>query len=64
MIAAKNAGDANRRLTLPKLPYTPPPVNPREMPGWYDRFYREHGMWVDQVNQMLVGSTQTPSSLT
>jgi len=56
-MAALNAGSAIVRVTIPRMPFVPPPSNPRELPGWYDRFYAQHVQWVEQVNQALVGQT-------
>ena len=40
-------------LTLPKMPYVPPPVDPRELPRWYEKFHMEHNKWFERVNQAL-----------
>lgn len=56
-MAARNSGTASSRIAIPKMPYVPPPVNPREMPVWYEQFYREHSRWVEQMNQALVVKT-------
>ena len=56
-MAAKNAGTATSRVTIPKIPYVPPPTNPKEMPAWYERFHREMDRWREQTNQVIVGQT-------
>lgn len=52
-MASSNAPGNPTRITIPKPPYTPPPVNPKEMPAWYDRFYRELDKWVGEMNSAL-----------
>ena len=54
-MSAKNSGTELSRIILPKVPHIPPPTDPRQMPAWYERFYREMDRWREQVNQSIVG---------
>jgi hypothetical protein len=39
--------------TLPPIPYVPPPTDPRQMAGWYERFHAAMEDWREKVNQSL-----------
>lgn len=41
------------RVLIPKMPYVPPPTDPRQSAQWYERFYREHEAWRERVNQQF-----------
>ena len=44
------------RVLIPKMPYVPPPTDPRQTAQWYELFYREHEAWRERVNQQFDNS--------
>jgi len=52
-IQATNSGSAMSALAIPKLPYRPPPINPRDLPKWYESWHRDMEEWREKLNQTL-----------
>lgn len=52
-LAVKAQGGGLESVIIPKLPHIPPPVDPRLLPAWYERFYREMESWREKTNQAI-----------
>ena len=54
---ARSSG--NDRVLIPKIPYVPPPSDPRQIPQWYDRYHRQMEDWREKTNQALTNAQTT-----
>ncbi len=54
---ARAAGVSN--VLIPKIPYVPPPTDPRQMAAWYERFHAANEDWREKVNQALTSGKAT-----
>ena len=52
------------RVLIPKIPYVPPPSDPRQIPQWFERFHRELESWREKTNQQLDNSAAITSQQT
>ncbi len=54
---ARAAGVSN--VLIPKIPYIPPPSDPRQMAAWYTRYHAAMEDWREKVNQAMTGAKAT-----
>jgi hypothetical protein len=48
-MAALTAAGGMADMVVPKMPYMPPPSNPRDLPQWYDRWYAAMEKWREEL---------------